>query len=70
MRTRPSPCPGRRRTRPPCEVAVDTAAATAFGPSGSTDVAVGCDDVPHAITITPRSDAGPGVPQTEEVESG
>ena len=52
------------------DLAVDTAAPLGFGPSGSTDVTVPCDDAPHAITITPRSDAGPGVPETEQVESG
>lgn len=52
------------------DLAVDTAAPIGLGPSGSTDVTVGCDDAPHAITITPRSDAGPGVPETEQVESG
>jgi hypothetical protein len=51
------------------EIAVDTAAPTAHGPSGSTTVVVSCDGEPHAITITPRSDAGPGVPETEEISS-
>ncbi len=50
-------------------IALDTAAPTGFGPSGSTDVSVPCDDAPHAITITPQSDAGPGVPETQEVSS-
>jgi hypothetical protein len=52
------------------DIALDTAAPTGYGPSGSTSVDVPCDDAPHAITITPRSDAGPGVPETEQVESG
>lgn len=51
------------------EVAVDTGSTTALGPSGSTTVVVACDGEPHAITITPQSDAGPGVPETKEVES-
>ena len=51
------------------EIALDTAAPTGFGPSGSTDVSFPCDDAPHAITITPRNDAGPGVPETQEVSS-
>ena len=49
------------------EIALDTAASTGFGPSGSTDISVPCDDAPHAITITPRNDAGVGVPETQEV---
>jgi hypothetical protein len=52
------------------EIALDTAAPTGFGPSGSTDLSVPCDDAPHAITITPRNDAGTGVPETQEVSSG
>ena len=51
------------------EIAVDTTSSTAFGPSGSTTVVVACDGEPHAISITPRSDAGPGVPETKEVSS-
>ena len=51
------------------EVALDTAAPTGFGPSGSTDISVPCDDAPHAITITPRNDSGTGVPETQEVSS-
>jgi len=52
------------------DIALDTAAPTGFGPSGSTDITVACDSAPHAITITPRNDAGPGVPETEQVETG
>lgn len=52
------------------EIALDTAPPTGFGPSGSTDISVPCDDTPHAITITPRNDSGVGVPETEEVGSG
>ena len=52
------------------DIALDTAAPSGFGPSGSTDISIPCDDAPHAITITPQSDSGPGVPQTEEVSSG
>jgi hypothetical protein len=51
------------------EIAVDTASPTSGGPSGSTTVVVACDGNPHAITITPRSDSGPGVPDTKEVSS-
>lgn len=51
------------------EIAVDTASPSGQGPSGSTTVVVACDGEPHAITITPQSDAGPGVPKTEEVSS-
>ena len=51
------------------EIALDTAAPTGFGPSGSTDISVPCDDAPHAITITPRNDSGVGVPETQEVSS-
>ena len=52
------------------EVAVDTASPTGGPPSGSMTVVVACDGEPHAITITPQSDAGPGVPETKEVSSG
>ena len=52
------------------QIALDTATPTGFPPSGSTTVAVPCDSAPHAITITPESDSGPGTPETEEVESG
>ena len=51
------------------EIALDTAASTGFGPSGSTDISIPCDGAPHAITITPRSDSGAGVPETKEVSS-
>lgn len=51
------------------EIALDTAASTGFGPSGSTDISIPCDDAPHAITITPRNDSGVGVPETQEVSS-
>ena len=51
------------------EIALDTAQSTGFGPSGSTDLSVPCDGAPHAITITPRSDSGAGVPETKEVSS-
>jgi Pentapeptide repeats (8 copies) len=52
------------------EIALDTATPAPFGPSGSTELAVACDGEPHAITITPQSDAGAGVPETEQVSSG
>ena len=51
------------------EIALDTAASTGFGPSGSTDISVPCDGATHAITITPRNDSGVGVPETQEVSS-
>ena len=51
------------------EIALDTAQSTGFGPSGSTDLSIPCDGAPHAITITPRSDSGAGVPETKEVSS-
>jgi len=51
------------------EIAVDTASPTSGGPSGSTTVVVACDGNPHAITITPQSDSGAGVPDTTEVSS-
>jgi hypothetical protein len=51
------------------EIAVDTASPTPHGPSGNTTVVVPCDGSPHAITITPQSDSGPGVPETKEVEA-
>lgn len=52
------------------EIAVDVATPTAYPPSGTATVVVACDGEPHAITITPQSDAGPGVPETKEVQSG
>jgi Pentapeptide repeats (8 copies) len=52
------------------QIGVDTASPTSGGPSGSTTVVVACDGEPHAITITPRSDSGPGVPETKEISSG
>lgn len=52
------------------EIALDTAAPTAYPPSGTATVVVACDGDPHAITITPRSDSGPGTPETEEISSG
>lgn len=51
------------------EVALDTAAPTPYPPSGTATVVVACDGQPHAITITPQSDSGPGVPETKEVSS-
>lgn len=51
------------------QIAVDTASPTGGGPSGSTTVVVACDGNPHAITITPQSDSGAGVPETKEVSS-
>ena len=51
------------------EIALDTAASTGFGPSGTTDISIPCDGAPHAITITPRNDMGVGVPETQEVSS-
>ena len=51
------------------EIALDTDPSTGFGPSGSIDISVPCDDAPHAITITPRNDSGVGVPETQEVSS-
>ena len=52
------------------EIALDTAAPTGLGASGSTDVAVPCDGAPYAITITPQSDSGPASRRPERVESG
>ena len=49
-------------------IAVDTASPTSFRPAGPTTVVVACDGQPHGVTITPRSDAGPGVPDTQEVD--
>ena len=43
---------------------------TGHSGSGSTVSIVACDGEPHAITITPQSDAGPGAPESEEVSSG
>jgi pentapeptide repeat protein len=52
------------------EIAVDTASPTSGGPSGSTTVVVACDGDPHAVTITPQSDSGAGVPDTKDVSEG
>lgn len=49
------------------EIAVDTGTPAGFGPAGSTDVVVPCDDASHTVTITPRSDSGLGEPETEDV---
>ena len=49
------------------EIGVDSFSPQGFGPSGSTNVVVPCDDESHTITITPQSDAGTGAPQSEEV---
>ncbi len=51
------------------EIAVDSFTPAGFGPSGSTTVVVPCDDASHTITITPRSDAGPGEPESEDVSA-
>ena len=52
------------------EIAVDGGAPAGFGPSGSTNVVVACDTASHTITITPRSDAGLGQPESEVVSAG
>ena len=49
------------------EIGVDSFSPKGFGPSGTTDVVVPCDDESHTITITPQSDAGAGEPQSEDV---
>ena len=49
------------------EIAVDSFTPGAFGPSGSTNVVVPCDDESHTITITPRSDSGSGEPESKDV---
>ena len=49
------------------EIGVDSFSPQGFGPSGTTNVVVPCDDESHTITITPHSDAGTGSPQSEEV---
>ena len=49
------------------EIAVDTFSPKGFGPSGTADVVVPCDDESHTITITPESDAGQGEPQSKDV---
>jgi Pentapeptide repeats (8 copies) len=52
------------------EIAVDSVAPASFGPTGTTNVVVPCDDESHTITITPQSDSGPGEPQSKEVSPG
>jgi hypothetical protein len=49
------------------EIAVDSFSPAGFGPSGSTSVVVPCDGESHEITITPRSDAGLGEPESKDV---
>ena len=51
------------------EIAVDSFTPAGYGPSGSAAVVVPCDDASHTITITPRSDAGPGEPESEDVSA-
>jgi hypothetical protein len=68
-------------TTAPVEVTWDTANATAveinvdginpagFGPTGSTNLVVPCDDAEHTISVTPQSDAGPGEPESKEISA-
>ena len=51
------------------EIAVDGGVADGLRAERFHDVVVACDGEPHTITITPESDAGPGVPDTKEVSS-
>ena len=51
------------------EIAVDSFTPAGFGPTGSTNVVVPCDDASHTITITPRNDSGPGEPESEDVSA-
>ena len=51
------------------DIAVDSFTPAGYGPSGSTSVTVPCDGSSHDITITPRSDAGSGEPETKTVSS-
>ena len=41
--------------------------STGYGPTGSAQVGVPCDDQTHQISITPESDAGMGQSETKEV---
>jgi hypothetical protein len=49
------------------EIAVDNFSPGSFGPSGTTNVVVPCDDESHTITITPQSDAGTGESEAKDV---
>ena len=49
------------------EISVDSFSPKGFGPTGTTDVVVPCDDESHTITITPQSDAGTGEPESKDV---
>jgi hypothetical protein len=49
------------------EIGVDEFSPQGFGPSGTRDVVVPCDDESHTITITPQSDAGTGQPESKDV---
>jgi hypothetical protein len=51
------------------EIAVDSFTPAGFGPSGSTNVVVPCDDESHTITITPRNDSGSGEPESKDVSA-
>jgi hypothetical protein len=51
------------------EIAVDSFTPAGFGPSGSTNVVVPCDDESHTIMITPRSDSGLGEPESKDVSA-
>jgi pentapeptide repeat protein len=51
------------------EIGVDSFSPQGFGPSGTTNVVVPCDDESHTITITPQSDAGTGEPETTDVSA-
>jgi hypothetical protein len=51
------------------EIEVDSFTPSPFGPSGMANVTVPCDGESHEISITPKSDAGPGEVETKEVSS-
>lgn len=51
------------------DIAVDSFTPAGYGPSGTATVTVPCDGESHDVTITPRSDTGPGEPETKTVSS-
>ena len=51
------------------QIAVDSFTPAGYAPSGSATVTVPCDGESHDVTITPRSDAGSGEPETKTVSS-
>ena len=70
LRPHPSPSRGRPRTRRLSRSPSTASTPAGFGPSGSTNVVVPCDDASHTITITPReATRAAGEPESEDVSA-